>query len=151
MCILRGIPMTADDLVTEYRAALREATLPLEVWRVLADLATRTLDGLDPEADSDRLLFEVSTGWTFDRQDGVQIDVTREVQREDEEVVYVTCSFAFDTPADRVRDVQVSGAPGEHAARWVAEVEATPAFALLATPARASVVDSRPRAPSRPG
>jgi hypothetical protein len=72
------------------------------------------------------------------------VDVTREVQCEDGEALYVTCSFAYDPPAEPVADAQEWGAPGADAVRWAAVVEATAAFGVLAggDPPRASVVDA---------
>lgn len=136
--------MTVKELVPIYRdrlAALPAEAVPEAWWGVLAELAAVPVAGIDPERDTDQLLFEAtSTSQTVAHSPGYAIAITREILPEAGDPVYVTCAFAY-PPITDAANIQIWGVPGL-AAEWIDEVRASPAFALLETPAITGVIDA---------
>jgi hypothetical protein len=136
--------MTTAELVPTYLARLGEVpenAAPGVYWDVLAALAAELVTDIDTECDTDSLLFEASVRRRPTSDYGYQVAVTREVLPEQGGPVYVTCSFAY-PPIEGNVNAQIWGSPGPAAASWLREVRASPAFAVLASPATAIIIDA---------
>jgi hypothetical protein len=136
--------MTTAELVPVYRGRLEavpRGAAAEAYWNVLAVLAGERVTDIDPERDTDSLLFEAAARRRPTEEYGYQVAITREVLPEEGGSVYLTCSFAY-PPVEAGATAQIWGTPWPAAESWLRDVRASPAFALLATPPTATVIDA---------
>lgn len=139
--------MTIDEAPARLKELLAEAGTssdepdPARAWEAFKRFAAEPIEGLDPEDDVDRLLFEAGpTKYGPDGQPAVSVDFERQLTLEDDGqyggMRHVLCTFAYpigiELP-DRA-GVQEWGVPGERAAAWIERVEATAYIPVLRQP-----------------
>lgn len=140
-------PLTPDNAASQLRLALDAAGFVggrrsiADFWSVFAAWAERPIDGADPDADADLLLYETLVKRPAD--DGARtllISFTRQLmQLEDGEYAgmeQIVADFTYaigDLSEDAVRAVehdQFWGTAGPRSAAWRVRVERTDSFVL---------------------
>jgi hypothetical protein len=145
-------PLTPDNAATQLRSALdaagfREGRRSIaDFWPVFTEWAAQPVDGADPDADADLLLYE-----TLVKEPAIGsartllISFTRQLMRLEEgeyagmEQILADFAYAIDDLSEEavrtVGDDQFWGPAGPRSAAWCARVERTDSF-LLASDGR---------------